>query len=159
MTQTVPVEPAPRHATRSFRGARRIAAWVGALSTVIGVAIGAVALSRTTGPGSPTTAHQITTTTSDPLPLSDNELLRLLEAPADLGTLADPGRRASCLAGLGYRAGSAVLGARQLRIHGQAAVVLLLADDDPHTVAALAVRPGCSAADTGLLAETTLPRP
>ena len=37
--------------------------------------------------------------------------------------------------------------------------LLILPGDTPGTAAALAVRPNCSSADTGLLADTTIRRP
>jgi len=93
------------------------------------------------------------------VPLSDAEIVGLLTRAPDLGTLADPRRRSSCLSGLGYPAGAAVLGGRQVDINGTPTVVLVLPGDTPDTLAALAVRPNCSSADTGLLADTQIRRP
>ena len=48
---------------------------------------------------------------------------------------------------------------------GQPAVLLVLADESgketagPQSIVALAVRPNCNAADTGLVAETQIRRP
>ena len=63
------------------------------------------------------------------MPLSESELVGLLHRPPDLGPLVDPARRASCLAGLGYPASTPVLGARQIRMEGRDAVILVLAAD------------------------------
>ena len=84
----------------------------------------------------------------------------LLDQRPELGPLADPGRRASCLSGLGYPAATPILGARTIRSPGsQEALVLVLADrpGDPGPLTALAVSLTCSAADTGLLGETVVP--
>lgn len=93
------------------------------------------------------------------IPLSAAELADLVDAPADLGALTDRARLASCLAGLGYRSSTPVLGARRTQINGRPVVMLLLTADDPALVNVLAVTPQCSTADTGLLADTTIPRP
>ena len=93
------------------------------------------------------------------VPLSDDEIVGLIGRAPDLGVLADPRRRSSCLNGLGYSGTDAVLGAQQVEIDGVPAVVLVLPGDTPDTVAALAVRPNCSSADTGLLADTRIRRP
>ena len=93
------------------------------------------------------------------VPLSDAEIVGLLTTPPDLGALDDARRRSSCLSGLGYPASDAVLGARRVDINGMPAVVLVLPGDTPDTVAALAVRPNCSSADTVLLADTRIRRP
>src|SRR5581483_3369496 len=93
------------------------------------------------------------------VPLSDAQLVALLGRPADLGPLADPRRRSSCLSGLGYPGSATVLGGAQVEIRGAPAVVLLLAADTPGSVAVLAVRPNCMAADTELVADTKIRRP
>jgi hypothetical protein len=105
-------------------------------------------------------AHQLTTTPPPPatVPLSDSEILALLNRPPDLGALDDLRRRASCLSGLGYPGSASVLGGQQLQIQGSPAVLILLPGDTPETVVALAVRPNCSSADTGLLADTQIRR-
>ncbi|MGB6208322.1 MAG: hypothetical protein WBF82_15335, partial [Mycobacterium sp.] len=61
--------------------------------------------------------------------------------------------------GLGYPADTRVLGARPVEISGHTAVVLLLPGGAPGTVAALAVPPTCSSANTGLLADRIVNRP
>ena len=77
----------------------------------------------------------------------------------DFGALAAPGRRGSCLAGLGYPASTRVLGAQPVEVRGRPAILLLLPGDAIRTVIALAVAPSCSSADTGLLVDTTVARP
>lgn len=160
-------EPGPaRHAARSpIRPARLAAAAAGAAALIAAVAVGVPALLRSpattsSGPGTLATAKRITVSRAAPvIPLSDTELLALLDRAPDLGPLGDPQRRASCLTGLGYRAGAAVLGAEPVHLADRGAVVLLLAGEEPGTLAALMVEPSCSAADTGLLAETRVARP
>jgi hypothetical protein len=93
------------------------------------------------------------------IPLSDQQLLALLDRQPDFGPLTDPQRRASCLAGLGYPADARVLGARPIEIAGHPAVLLLLPGDAPDAVKALAVAPACSAVDTGLSADRIVHRP
>jgi hypothetical protein len=144
------------------RRAVRLAALVGAVSAVAATALGVANLA---GPkASEPSSHPGTDPTSATIPLSDAEILALLHAPRDLGVLGDPRRRSSCLSGLGYSGATVVLGGRQLAVGGQPAVLLVLSDDSAPaggtaSVVALAVRPNCSTADTGLLAETQIERP
>lgn len=153
---------APR--SRSPHRAVRVSAAVGAAAVVVAAAVGVVNLvGSDAGPSSPRPG---TEPASPTIPLSDSEILALLHTPPDLGLLGDPRRRASCLSGLGYLGSTAVLGGRQLAVLGQPAVLLVLADDttpddtgSEMTVVAMAVSPNCSAADTGLLAETQIRRP
>jgi hypothetical protein len=101
------------------------------------------------------------------IPLSQSEILGLLDRSPDFGpvggplasSLNDPQRRASCLSGLGYPASTRVLGARPLEINARSGVVLVLPADTPDSLAVFAVALNCSAADTGLLANTQIPRP
>jgi len=93
------------------------------------------------------------------IPLSDQQILALLDDRPDFGALADPHRRASCLTGLGYPAGARVLGARPVEIGGRTAVLLLLPADAPGALSAVAVAPTCSSVDTGLSADRTVHRP
>jgi hypothetical protein len=131
---------------------------IGAVATVIGAVVGVAMLARdpvhSYSPGP--TAQEITTTR---IPLSDGELADLSARPPDYGPLADVERRNACLSGLGYPPGTPVLGARRLTMHGQAVVLLLLPGTDPDAVVAVVVEAGCSAAHTGLLADTTITRP
>jgi hypothetical protein len=146
--------------------ARGSAAWVGAAVGIAAAltvaAVGTVMLLRSDGSGPATGSSAQHLTTAPPpatVPLSAPEIVGLLTGPPDLGALSDARRRSSCLSGLGYPASAAVLGGRQVGIDGAPAVVLVLPGDTPDTVAALAVRPNCSSADTGLLAETLIRRP
>jgi hypothetical protein len=94
------------------------------------------------------------------VPLSEHDILGLLDRAPDFGaTLGDPARRASCLTGLGYPAATQVLGARPVQINARPGIVLVIPGDSPHVLAVYAVSPTCSAADTGLLANTQVPRP
>jgi hypothetical protein len=111
-------------------------------------------------PSRPTTAEHITVSRPPmTIPLSDQQILALLDNDPDFGPLADPQRRTSCLAGLGYPSDARVLGARPVEIAGRPAIVLVLPADTPGTVTALAVAPNCSAVDTGLLADRIVNRP
>jgi hypothetical protein len=108
-----------------------------------------------TGP----TAERITVSSPvDGILLTDAETLALLAQPPDLGPLADPQRRASCLAGLGYPTSSAVLGARLLSVGGRPGVLMLLPGDTPQRVNTVVVALNCSSADTGLLADRVITR-
>jgi hypothetical protein len=111
-------------------------------------------------PSRPTTAEHITVSRPPmTIPLSDQQILALLDRQPDLGPFADPQRRTSCLAGLGYPADARVLAARPVEIAGRPAILLVLPGDTPGTVAALAVAPTCSSVDTGLLADRIVNRP
>lgn len=111
-------------------------------------------------PSRPTTIEHITVSRPQPtIPLSEQEIVALLDREPDLGPLADPRRLASCLAGLGYPANTRVLGARPIDIAGRPAVLLVLPGDAPKALAALAVAPTCSSADTGLSADRMVHRP
>lgn len=128
-----------------------VAAWVGTRALV---ATPAQIASR------PTTIEHITVSRRPlTIPLSDQQILALLDREPDLGPLAEPRRKASCLGGLGYSADTRVLGARPIEIAGHPAVLLVLAGATPDAVAALAVAPTCSSVDTGLSADRIVHRP
>jgi hypothetical protein len=111
-------------------------------------------------PSRPTTIEHITVSRPpQTIPLSDQQIVALLDRVPDFGPLTDPRRRASCLAGLGYPANTRVLGARPVAITGHPAVLLVLPGDAPETLAALAVAPTCSSANTGLSADRIVHRP
>jgi hypothetical protein len=111
-------------------------------------------------PSRPTTIEHITVSRPPPtIPLSDQQIVALLDRAPDFGPLTDPRRRASCLAGLGYPAVTRVLGARPVDITGHPAVLLVLPGEAPETLAALAVAPTCSSANTGLSADRIVHRP
>jgi hypothetical protein len=111
-------------------------------------------------PSRPTTAEHITVSRPPvTIPLSDQQILALLDDKPDFGPLTDPQRRTSCLAGLGYPANARILGARPVQIAGHSAVLLVLPGDTPDTATALAVAPNCSSVDTGLLADRHVHRP
>lgn len=96
------------------------------------------------------------------IPLSRPQVLDLLHHTPDYGPpggpLGDPSRRTSCLSGLGYPASTPVLGAQPIDIDARPAVLLVIPADTPDKLAVFAVAPHCSAADTGLLASTVVPR-
>ena len=131
--------------------AAAVAAWLGTTALITAPA---------PTPSRPTTAEHITVSRPPmTIPLSDQQILALLNDKPDFGPLADPHRRTSCLAGLGYPADVRVLGARPVEIAGRPAVLLVLPADTPNTVSALAVAPTCSSVNTGLLADRLVDRP
>jgi hypothetical protein len=144
------------------RPARVIAgvAGVGAVLAAVGVGTAALINAPETTPSTPATAQHITVSTPPmTIPLSQAEILGLLNRSPDYGPLSDPARRASCLSGLGYPASTQVLGARPVDINARPGVLLVLPGDTPDNLAVFAVALNCSAADTGLLANTQVPRP
>ncbi len=105
--------------------AAAVAAWLGTAALITAPA---------PAPSRPTTAEHITVSRPPrTIPLSDQQILALLDNQPDFGPLADPQRRVSCLAGLGYPSDARVLGARPVQIAGRPAVVLLLPADTPGT--------------------------
>jgi len=144
------------------RSARVAVAVAGLAAAAAAVWLGTAALitAPPPTPSRPTTAEHITVSRPPmTIPLSDQQILALLDGQPDLGPFADPQRRTSCLAGLGYPADARVLAARPVEIAGRPAILLVLPGDTPGTVAALAVAPTCSSADTGLLADRIVNRP
>ncbi|OBK12315.1 hypothetical protein [Mycobacterium asiaticum] len=149
------------HASRPpLRPARVVAGVVGVCAVLAAIGVGTAALisQPASTPGAPTTVDHITVSTPVPvIPLSDPEILALLQRPPDFGPLS-VAQRASCLAGLGYPASVQVLGAQPVDVNARPGVVLVMPGDTPDTVIAYAVALNCSAADTGLLASTAIPR-
>jgi hypothetical protein len=144
------------------RSARVVVGVTGLAAAALAAWLGTEALITAPAPtpSRPTTAEHITVSRPPKtIPLSDQQILALLDDEPDFGPLADPQRRTSCLAGLGYPSDARVLGARPVQIAGRPAVVLVLLADTPGTVTALAVAPNCSAVDTGLLADRIVKRP
>jgi hypothetical protein len=128
-----------------------VAAWLGTRALI---AAPASTTSR------PTTIEHITVSRPpQTIPLSDQQILALVDHEPAFGPLTEPRRRASCLSGLGYPANAQVLGARPIDIAGHPAVLLVLPGDAPGDVKALAVAPTCSAVNTGLSADRTVTRP
>ena len=154
---------APAHAARPPQRRMRLAGAVAGIAAI--VAAVAVAVPTLQGDPAPvaetlTTARSLTVTIAPAvIPMSDAELAALLDRPADLGALQQPGRLGSCLGGLGYPTSTAILGAETVDINGRASVVLLVGAENPRLITVLAVDTQCSAADTGLLADTVIPRP
>jgi hypothetical protein len=144
------------------RSARLAVALTGLTAIAVAAWLGTRAL--VTAPGSttsrPTTIDHITVSRPpQTIPLSDQQILALLDHEPDFGPLTDPRRRASCLSGLGYPANARVLGARPIDIAGHPVVLLVVPGDAPGNVKALAVAPTCSAANTGLSADRIVTRP
>lgn len=159
------VGPSPGTAAHAARGSgvrfRAGAAVVGIGAALIAAGVGTVMLLDTPdrAPTADPTAERITVSRPAGLPLTDAQVLELLGMPADLGPLADPQRRASCLSGLGYRTSTSVLGARPLVVGAVSGVLLLLPGDAPRALNAVVVGPNCSSVDTGMLAERVVIRP
>ena len=153
----------PAHSSRPLPRLNRITAGVGAAAALLAIGVGTTALIRLPGDtASGPRSFDAITVASEPtaaLPLSEPELLELLDRSPEYGPLADAGRRSGCLAALGYPASTPVLGARPITINGHPGIVLLLPAASADTIIALAVAPSCSSADTGLLADTTVRRP
>ncbi len=155
-------QPVAHSARPRMRRGRLVAAvaGVGAVLAAVGVGTAALITAPEPTPSSPATAEHITVSTPPmAIPMSRDEILGLLNQSPDYGPLADPARRASCLTGLGYPAATQVLGARRVDINARPGVVLVVAGDAPQSLAVYAVALNCSAADTGLLANTQIPRP
>jgi hypothetical protein len=144
-----------------MRPARLISAVAGACAVVAAVGVGTAALvnAPTPTPSTQITAEHITVSTPPmAIPLSQDQLLALLDHSPDYGPLNDPARRASCLTGLGYPASTRVLGAQPIVINARPGVVLVIPGDTPDGLTVFAVAFSCSAADTGLLVSTQIPR-
>ncbi|MGZ4584908.1 MAG: hypothetical protein ACXVYI_11255 [Mycobacterium sp.] len=155
-------QPVAHSARPRNRPARVVAgvAGAGAVLAAVGVGTAALITAPEPAPSTPVTAEHITVSTPPMvIPLSQDEILGLLDQSPDYGPLGDPARRASCLTGLGYPASAQVLGARRVEINARPGVVLVVPGDTPHSLAVYAVAVNCSAADTGLLANTQVPRP
>jgi hypothetical protein len=149
-----------------LRPARVFGGVAGLCAVVAAVALGTFALINAPEPtpSTPATAEHITVSTPPMvIPLSRAQILALLNHPPEYGSpegsLTDASRRASCLGGLGYPASVQVLGAQPIEINARPGVLLVLPGDTPKNLAVFAVALNCSAADTGLLANTEIPRP
>jgi hypothetical protein len=160
-----PSRSRPTHVVRPGslpRPARVFAAVAGLAAAIVAVGAGTAALITTPAPttNGPTTAQQITVSRPPmQIPLSDPQILALLDRKPDYGPLADPERRASCLGGLGYPVAAPVLGAQPMEIAGRSTVLLVLSGDTSGSVTALVVTPTCSSLNTGLLADRAINRP
>ncbi|MEE6179060.1 hypothetical protein [Mycobacterium sp. 050134] len=144
-----------------IRPARLAAVAAGLCAVLAAVGFGTAALldEPAPAPSTPTTAEHITVSTPPMvIPLSQAEIAALIGRAPDYGPLADPAHRASCLSGLGYPASTRVLGARPIEINARPGELLILPGDTPDTLSVFAVASNCSAADTGLLANTQVPR-
>lgn len=176
MTDTEPAEPAepagpaepaepagPAHSIRPRLRPARIALFSGAAAALVAIGVGTAALinAPTPTPSAHQTLKEITVTAAT-IPLSDPDILALLDRAPDYGptgTLGTPQGLASCLRGLDYPPDTRVLGARPVQIDGRPSVLLLLPGDSVNTVMALAVAPNCNSVDTGLVADTSVRRP
>ncbi|GBG40992.1 hypothetical protein [Mycobacterium montefiorense] len=150
----------PAHSARPRIRPARVAAGAAGVLAAIGFGTAALLNAPTPTPSTPTTAEHITVSTPPmAIPLSAAEIVGLLHRAPDYGPLSEPARRASCLGGLGYPASTQVLGARPIEINARPGVLLVLPADTAADLAVFAVALNCSAADTGLLASTQVPRP
>jgi hypothetical protein len=159
------VGSSPVNAAHAARGSgtrfRLGAAAIGVGAALAAAGVGTVMLldSPARTPTANPTAERITVSKPLGLPMTDPEVLGLLDKPPDLGPFADPQRRASCLSGLGYPTSASVLGARPLAVGAVSGVLLLLPGDAPRGVNAVVVGLKCNSADTGLLAQRVVIRP
>ena len=147
-------EPAPR--------LRIVAAAVGIGAALAAAGIGTAMLQHAPAPRAAAgpTAERITVSKpSDGIPLTDPRILDLLGQPPDLGPLADPQRRASCLAVSAIRRPRPSSAREPVAVGGRSGVLVLLAGDAPRTVNAVVVGLNCSSVDTGLLAKRVVTRP
>jgi hypothetical protein len=153
-------EPAHTVRRQPLRRLQVIGLVVGLSAALTAAVVGMTMLARPAAPTFPAgpTAAKITVDRPAGIPLSDAEVLELLTQDPDYGPLADPQRRSSCLVGLGYPPGTAVLGARPLDMRGKPAVLMLLPGDTPEAVGVVVVEPGCNGAHTGLLAKSSVTR-
>jgi hypothetical protein len=143
------------------RPIRLITGVAGVCSVVAAIGFGTAALVNAPAPTPSTqiTAEHITVSTPPMvIPLSQAQIVGLLNRSPVYGPLTDPARRASCLTGLGYPASTQVLGAQQIDINARPGVLLVLPGDTPENLVVFAVALNCSATDTGLLASTQVPR-
>jgi hypothetical protein len=151
------------HSARpGIRPARLVAGVAGAVAVLAAIGVGTAALINAPEPtpsSQPTAEHITVSTPPQVIPLSQAEIVGLLHQKPDYGPLSDQARRASCLSGLGYPASTQVLGARPIEINARPGVLLILPGDTPENLSVFAVALNCSAADTGLLANTQVPRP
>ncbi|MDT5253088.1 MAG: hypothetical protein QOH07_2039, partial [Mycobacterium sp.] len=106
------------------RSARLAVAMTGLAAVAVAAWLGTRALITAPAPTTsrPTTIEHITVSRPPlSIPLSDQQILALVDHEPDFGPLTDPRRRASCLSGLGYPANARVLGARPIDIAGHPA--------------------------------------
>ncbi|MBW0016601.1 MAG: hypothetical protein JO236_03505 [Mycobacterium sp.] len=152
--------PAAHAARPPVRRARMIAGVAGLCAVVAAIGVGTAALINAPSPVPSTqvTAEHITVSPPMTIPLSQPQILDLLNRAPDYGPLGDPPRRASCISGLGYPASTKVLGARPIDIDARPAELLVLPGDTADNLAVFAVALNCSAVDTGLMASTQVPR-
>ncbi len=163
-----PPRRSPRAAHGLGRGLPRLARWqlaalvTGAGAVLLAAGLGVAALLDSAPPSRPTgpTARSITVARPAPaFPLTRPQILELLDRSPVYGPqLSDPARRASCLAGLGYPAATAVLGAGPVDVGGHSAELLVLPGDPAGTLSAFVVAPDCGAAHPGPLAHTVVRR-
>lgn len=137
---------------------RLAAAVAGGLAAALALGIGLIALSGDgdspdgdfrAAPG-PSARHITARPTA--MPLTDAQILQLLQRPPDLGTLVDP---KPCLISLGYPADTPILGAAPVA----PGVMLVLPAAAPSSVVALLVAPDCPVPGSSAPARTELARP
>lgn len=151
----------PAHSARPPHR-RRVAAFVGVAAVASAIAVGTVVAldeSEQPTPAAGPTAEYLNAPRHHGMPLTDRQIIELLTRPATFGPLTDPGRRASCLQGLGYATDTPVLGATTVESTGAPHVLLLLPAAAPESMMALLVTAGCNATDAGLIADAAIARP
>lgn len=132
------------------------------LAGVLALGIGVFALAGDRTPAGfvrdpgPSARHITARQAPQTLPLTDPQILDLLQRPADLGTIGDP---QGCLVSLGYPTGTSILGAAPVSIGNRRVILLVVPAPKPSSVIAVVVGPDCPTAGTGVLAQTELARP
>jgi hypothetical protein len=137
---------------------RHVAAAAGVAAVIAAGTVG-TAMLLGNGPAGDVETSASSVAASAGLTVSASQLDELLNRPPDLGELADPQRRVSCLSGLGYPTSTSVLGAEPITVGGRRGLLLLLPGDVPERINAVVIGPNCSAVDTGLLVSTVVNRP
>ena len=141
--------------------AQRAGLLLGIGAIAVAVVVGALTVNRDPGPRFPAVPNASQITVAGPqraFPVPDQQLRAALAAPPDLGPLADPQRRSSCLTGLGHSPTEEILGARPVEVFGRPAILLVFFGPTPEQIAAVVVEASCSQAHTGMLAETVVNR-
>lgn len=152
----------PAHAARPSTRMGGRASRTALLAAAVLLALLATAAVRFAGSADDTTSAATSArliTAAPRIPLSAAELTELTLRPAELGTLADPGRRADCLTAIGRPATTRVLGGRDIRLAGRTATVLVMPGALPGELVAVAVDADCGNRRVQIIAESTVPAP
>lgn len=161
---------APVASLEDARSRRRARTWIAVAVASTAAAIGVVFMFSAVDRGESTAPTVLATPTAGPAEpdiadlgsdLDGGTVLALMRGgqssrPADVGPLADPETRASCLQANGFDRATPVLGTRAVHFRESDAVLLLVAGPTPPALTALVVDKGCDAAHPGLLTRTVI---